>query len=296
MQALVALLGLGLEGKPVEAQDIEGIDVCLQDDVERILKLLSTLKKCNSERYRQFVEYAKNYMDEQLKRKCKDVPDADIEHPRTALANMPIFEAPERSLSYKFMNLSVNGLFQMAKKAELDPHEMEELLDMLDSVLKGKTLTTDIIDRLHHVLHDYVALFHLLHSCLKQFDSERFKQFVAYAENSIKHERQDLNTRVIDNLSKAIRRSNGDDRDVLFAARGRIVLNQPVKLDNIPDKWQEEVQAFQTAHDRLKATNEMMFTHFKMHLGTQICKEWRYIPEDDSSEDEEASPAKRQKV
>ena len=103
-------------------------------------------------------------------------------------------------MSDMWIDASVYQLFYVAKEAELGAEDMEALFAMLNSVLEGKTLTTDNILGLHYVVHDYVALFYKLHNLLKQSDSEGFKQFIDYTENSIKQERQDLCKKVIDEL------------------------------------------------------------------------------------------------
>lgn len=103
-------------------------------------------------------------------------------------------------MSDMWIDAAVYELFRVAKEAELDAEDMEALFAMLDSVLEGKTLTIDMIYGLHYVVHDSVALFYKLHNLLKECDSEGFKQFIEYTENSIKQERQNLCKKVIDEL------------------------------------------------------------------------------------------------
>ena len=167
LQVLVAVLELGLEGKTVEAQDINRIDCWFQDDVERIVERFSSLKKCNSERYTQFVEYAKSYIDEQHKRQCEIV---------------------------------------------------------------------------------------------------------------------------IDELSLAIEQSNGYDRKNLVAACDCIVSKYEYPVSTALKSKYSEVENFQTAHDRLKATNQMLFKHFMTYFSAEIEQKWKYIRNNDGS------PAKKQKV
>ena len=109
---------------------------------------------------------------------------------------MPLRKAPKRSINDMAIDAAVGELFRLAEEeAELDAEDMQALLDMLDSVLKGETLTPDIIEGLHHLLDDSIALFYKLHNLLKQCDSEGFKQFIEYTENSIKQEREELQNR-----------------------------------------------------------------------------------------------------
>ena len=201
--------------------------------------------------------------------------------------------AASASIRNLWQYAAVDKLFNVAKKAlfamDMDDEDMEAMFDMLDSVLQGKTLTKEMIDELHHVVQDHVALFYKLHDLLKKDDSEDFEQFIEYAQFSIKAERRHLHLHVIDHLSVAIAQSTFKERTELLAARYRIVRDEPLELDKVPDKWQEEVQAFKMKHDQLKRNSEELFKCFIAYLSTTIDHEWKYIRNDDGS------PAKKQK-
>lgn len=86
---------------------------------------------------------------------------------------------------------------------------------------------------------------------------------------------------VIDELSLAIEKSNGDARNDLVAACYCIVSKYPYPVSLALKSKYSVVEDFQTAHDRLKTTNEMLFKHFITYFSAKIEQKWEDGPYDD---------------